>query len=145
MRFLRPRGLWGCTLIAATPGNLHRNVGSLTLRALARGAPALNPQVGRSARLIRAPNKAGPCMRVEKWGWNHRRYGRDRGWLALSLNQRRLLSLRGGVGAEYGHAHNITRTRETCLELSGLTCASCVAKVEGALLSVEGVLKVSHE
>lgn len=142
MRLLCPRGLWGFTLIAATPGNVHRNAASTISRKLARGAPALNSHEGRFAKLIRAPNATGHCIQSKTWGWTHRRFGTDRDWLALSLNQRRLLSLRGGAGAEYDHEHC---SRETCLELSGLTCASCVAKVEGALLSVEGVLKVSQK
>lgn len=54
------------------------------------------------------------------------------------LDQRRFLALRGGKN-EGLHEQ---QTRHVCLELSGLSCASCVAKAERALLSVDGVLEV---
>lgn len=55
------------------------------------------------------------------------------------LDQRRFLALRGGKSAGL---HGQQQTRYVCLELSGLSCGSCVAKAERALLSVDGVLEV---
>ncbi|CAM9610753.1 unnamed protein product [Pylaiella littoralis] len=55
------------------------------------------------------------------------------------LGQRRFLALRGGKN-EGLHEQ---QTRHVCFELSGLSCASCVAKAERALLSVDGVLEAA--
>ncbi len=65
------------------------------------------------------------------------------GWHArvpLHDQRRFLVSLRGGESTG-GPRQD---TRQVRLELSGLTCGSCVAKAESALLAVDGVLEVSH-
>lgn len=61
--------------------------------------------------------------------------------MPLQDQRRFLVSLRGG---ESTGSPRQDSTRQVCLELSGLTCGSCVTKAESALLAIDGVLEVSH-
>lgn len=120
MQLLQPRRL--CTLVAAT-----RHLHSL--------------QVRHSPRLVRALCDSRLPARQKRL--SDRLLGRARGWhesAPLLQDQRRFLLLRGGESAGR-RQHD---TRHLCLEVDGLTCGSCVAKAERALLSVDGVLEVGE-
>lgn len=149
MKILHPRGLWGCTLIAARPGNLYRHAATPVPLASTSTASARlpTPLPGRSAKLIRALHSTKTCLQSQVRFRPRQRPGTCRDWCAASLSRRRLLLLhRGGGcgGRSFKSNSNNQQTRETCLELSGLTCWSCVDKVERKLLSVDGVLEVRN-
>lgn len=142
MQLLRPpRGLWGYTLIAAS----RRSNISLCRYATSSSSSAPPPLA-----FVKAPplplTQAKPDLtlrgtehvgRHKERRWPHGWIQTCRGRCALPLEGRRFLhSLRGGDCAKGD-------TREACLELSGLSCGACVAKVERTLLSVDGVLEVS--
>lgn len=112
MQLLQPRRI--CTLVAAS-----RHLHSLQVRHALRDARFLTRQKRLSDRPLR----------------------RARGWhesAPLLHDQRRFLLLRGGESAD----RQPQETRRVCLEVNGLTCGSCVAKAERALLSIDGVLEV---
>ncbi|CAM9270208.1 unnamed protein product, partial [Laminaria digitata] len=154
MQLLRPpRGLWGCTLIAAS----RRSTSICRHNAASYSSPLA---------LVKAftlPLSAATSLANPDWaprGTEHKgRHNKERRWphgwaeiyrgrCALPLEGRRFLhSLRGGdcagrLGGNVGGKRDKDK-REACLELSGLTCGACVAKVERALLSVDGVLEAS--
>ena len=121
MQLLQPRRL--CTLVAATR-HLH------TL------------QVRHSPRLVQALCNSRLPTRQRRSG--DRLLRRARGWhesALLTQDQRRFLSLRGGES----EGRRLQDARHLCLEVDGLTCGSCVAKAERALLSVDGVLEVGEK
>lgn len=135
---LHHRSLWGCTLIARNSTNMV-SLGRHT--ALPKAAPASLLRCVRTARLpppaetLRALRYTRRCFSLSKQGRSTRHRISRPAWGASTLLQHRfLLSVRGGQQQQL---------RETSLELSGLTCGSCVVKAERALLSVEGVLEVN--
>lgn len=112
MQLLHPRGL--CTLIAATRQQRLRCIGTE-----ARSSPKL------VLRTLAGSESRSPL--------------RQKGLAYPLQEQRRFLALRGGKSAGL---HGQQETIHVYLELSGLSCGSCVAKAERALLSVDGVLEV---
>lgn len=145
MHLLRsPRGLWGYTLIAASRRSTslcrHNAASSLHL-AFAKAFPlSTATSLAKPDWTPRGTESEGRHTE-RRWprGWAHT----SRGRCALPLEGRRFVhSLRGGDCAGSFGGEGDKGTREACLELSGLTCGACVAKVERALLSVDGVLEV---
>lgn len=141
MQLLRPpRGLWGYTLIAAS----RRSRSSLCRYATSSYSSSAPPlALAKAPPLPLTEAKPDLTLRGTEHGgrhkekrWPHGLIQTCRGRCALPLEGRRFLhSLRGGDCAKGDK-------REACLELSGLSCGACVAKVERTLLSVDGVLEV---
>lgn len=99
-------------------------------------------QVRNSPRLVRALGHSSVPTQQKKL--DNRLLRRPRGWhesAPLLQEQRRFLLLRGGERTE----RRPLETRQVCLEVDGLTCGSCVAKAERAILSVNGVLEVREK
>ena len=141
---LPPRGLWGYTLIVASRRgtSLCRHNAASSPLAFAK-AFSLIPATS-LAKPDWTPRGTGYEGRRKEKKWPHGWAQTYRGRCALPLEGRRFLhSLRGGECAgHFGGKGDDKDKREACLELSGLTCGACVAKVERALLSVDGVVEV---
>lgn len=143
MRLLHPRGLWGYSLIAASPRYLYRDAASSSIptpmmKHLHTGlfrAAITNSSL--PASIVQAPySRTGPWLLSEEREWPRKWVGKGRVWRPLLLKQHRLLlSLRGGE----------RQTREIGFEVSGLSSSSCVTKVQRALLSIDGVLEVRNK
>lgn len=120
MQLLHPRRL--CTLVTAS-----RHLHSL--------------QVRHSLTLVRALCDSRLPRRQERLSHYFLRHARsEHVRVPFLADQTRFLSLRGGKSAD----HRPQETSHVCLEVDGLTCGSCVAKVERALLSVDGALEVGE-
>lgn len=145
MHLLRPpRGLWGYTLITASrhSTSLRRHIAASSSPLGFANAFPLSAATS-LAKPDWAPRDSEYDGRHKARRWPHGWAQRYRGRCALPLEGRRFLhSLRGGdCAGGYGGKGDEDK-REACLELSGLTCGACVAKVERALLSTDGVLEV---
>ena len=139
-----PRGLWGYTLIAAS-----RHSTSLRRHITAPSSPLAFAEafplsaISSLAKPDWAPRDTEYDRRHKERRWPHGWAQMYRGRCTLPLEGRRFLhSLRGGDCAGRFAGKGDEDKREACLELSGLTCGVCVAKVERALLSADGVLEV---